>query len=181
MPITLKYKDPADHFDNGLQVLNLYHQALLETGQQLMILVDEINQQGMNEIAANQCMSLFCFYSHALFLHHQDEEQGLFPLLVDQSSLIIGMIERLMTDHQEIEENWHLFAKQLGQPENIRHIESFSHQAIAFEKLLREHLTREDKDFSPLIQNLLSEQQIKQAGEKMFQLRQAKTTSSITD
>jgi len=180
MPIEFNYKDPASQFDNGLQILELYHQTFLETGQQLIILTNQISQQGINASLANQCMELFCFYSHALYLHHQDEEQALFPLLVDQSSLIIGMIERLMMDHGEIEETWKQLASQLGRPENIRHIELFLEQAITFEKLLREHLIREDKDFSPLIKNLLSEQQIEQAGQKMFQLRQTKSVTNTT-
>ena len=47
----------------------------------------------------------------------------------------------------------------------------FLHLTIEFEKILRDHLTREDEDFSPQIEKLLTTEQIKQAGEKMAEIR----------
>jgi len=166
-----KFTDPATDFSNGLQVLQDYHQDFLARGTQLVALATKIKQQGMSESLANQCMEMYCHYSHATHLHHKDEEEGLFPLLVDQSSLVIGMIERLMMDHEEIEDSWNKLAKQLITPESITNFDFLLHQTMEFEKILREHLTREDEDFSPQILKILSADQLKQAGEKMSELR----------
>jgi len=166
-----KFTDPATDFSNGLQVLQDYHQDFLNRGTQLVALATKIKQQGMSESLANQCMEMYCHYSHATHLHHKDEEEGLFPLLVDQSSLVIGMIERLMMDHEEIEDSWNKLAKQLITPESITNFDFLLHQTMEFEKILREHLTREDEDFSPQILKILSADQLKQAGEKMSELR----------
>jgi len=166
-----KFTDPATDFSSGLQVITDYHQDFLARGVQLVELAKQIKRQGMTEQLANQCMNMYCHYSHATHLHHKDEEEALFPILVDQSSLIIGMIERLIMDHEEIEASWTEVSTRLSHPENITNFDHFLHLTIAFEKILREHLTREDEDFSPQIKKILSAEQIKQAGEKMSELR----------
>jgi len=151
-----KFTDPVTDFSNGLQVLQEYHQDFLARGIQLVALANKIKQQGMNEDLGYQCMAMYCHYSNATHLHHKDEEEALFPILVNQSSLIIGMIERLMLDHEEIEASWIELAKRLSHPEQITNADHFLHLAIEFEKILREHLTREDEDFSPQIKKILS-------------------------
>lgn len=170
-----KFTDPATDFSNGLQVIMDYHQDFLARGIQLVALAKKIKQLGMTEGLANQCMDMYCHYSHATLLHHKDEEEGLFPLLVDQSNLVIGMIERLIMDHEEIEVSWEALSTRLSKPEKITNFDHLLHLTIEFEKILREHLTREDEDFSPLIKKILTTEQLKQAGQKMSELRHLPT------
>lgn len=166
-----KFTDPAKDFSNGLQVITAYHQDFLTRGLQLIELAKQIQKQGMTQALANQCMNMYCHYSHATLLHHKDEEEALFPLLTEQSSLIIGMMERLIMDHEEIEESWAKLSSRLSHPENITNFDLFLHLTIEFEKILRDHLTREDEDFGPQIKKILSPEQLEQAGEKMANLR----------
>lgn len=166
-----KFTDPVTDFSNGLQVLKTYHQDFLNQGEQLVTLAKQIKQQGMTEDLANQCMAKYCYYAHANHLHHKDEEEALFPLLVDQSSLVLGMMERLIMDHEEIEESWNALAIRLNSPEQISNTDHLLHLANEFEKKLKEHLTREDKDFFPHIEKQLSTDQLQQAGQKMAELR----------
>ena len=169
-----KFIDPATDFTSGLKVITDYHQDFLARGTRLVKLAEKIKQQGMTEELANQCMEMYCHYSHATLLHHKDEEEALFPLLVDQSSLVIGMMERLIMDHEEIETSWEKVSTRLSHPEQIENVDHFLHLTIEFEKILRDHLTREDEDFSPHIIKVLTPAQLKQVGEKMFELRHIK-------
>ncbi|NOQ17021.1 MAG: hypothetical protein GQ581_08170 [Methyloprofundus sp.] len=166
-----KYKEPITGFSDGLVVLKSYHEDFIEHGNKLLQLVANLKEHGMSEAYANECMATYCHYDHATFLHHQDEEQGLFPLLLGNSALVDGMIERLMLDHEEIEAAWKLISDQLKQPELITNFDALQSSAIEFEKLLREHLTREDEDFSPHAQAILNDKQRAAAGEKMANLR----------
>ncbi|MCK5828795.1 MAG: hemerythrin domain-containing protein [Methylococcales bacterium] len=166
-----KFTDPATDFSSGLQVITDYHQDFLARGLQLVELTKTIQKQGMTEDLANQCMDMYCHYSHATILHHKDEEEGLFPLLVDQSSLVIGMIERLIMDHEEIEESWAALSSRLSNPQDITNFDHLVHLTVEFEKILRDHLTREDEDFSPQIKKLLTAEQLEEAGKKMSKLR----------
>jgi len=169
--VEFKYKEPIANFSDGLVVLKTYHEDFIEHGQNLLKLVAHLKEHGMTEAYANECMATYCHYDHATFLHHQDEEQGLFPLLLGHSALIDGMIERLMLDHEEIEESWGVLSTRLSNPEHITNFDHILHLTIEFEKILREHLTREDEDFSPQIKKILTAEQIRQAGEKMSELR----------
>ena len=166
-----KYKEPVSGFSDGLVVLKSYHEDFLERGKQLLQLVANLQEQGMNADAANQCMEVYCHYQHATHLHHQDEELSLFPLLLGKSTLVDGMIERLMMDHEEIEDAWNILAEQFKQPDKITNFAVLQNSTIKFEKLLREHLTREDEDFSPHAQAILNDQQRTEAGEKMAEMR----------
>mgnify|MGYP003865193839 FL=1 len=87
------------------------------------------------------------------------------------------MIERLMLDHEEIEKAWSLLAVQLKQPEAIKDFARLQVLAIEFEKLQREHLTREDEDFSPQVKAVLSNEQRTQIGAKMAELRHLETST----
>lgn len=69
---------------------------------------------------------IYYYYSHKNNLHHKNEEEILFPLLVDQSNLRIGMIERLMLGHKEIEKLWGLLTEKLRKPELVTHLGQFT-------------------------------------------------------
>ncbi len=166
-----QFTDPATDFSNGLHVLKSYHEDFIARGVRLLVLAKEIKQKGMSENRANQCMDMFCHYSHANHLHHNDEEQVLFPVLLEQSTLVIGMIERLMMDHEEIEKTWDLLAEKLSNPQLINDFDQFLQLAVDFEKIQREHLNREDEDFSPRVKEILNAGQIEQIGRKMSELR----------
>ncbi len=81
------------------------------------------------------------------------------------------MIERLMLDHEEIETSWDLLANLLSKPEQITNVDQFLQLTIDFEKIQRDHLIREDEDFLPRLKDILSDQQLKQAGDTMSKLR----------
>ncbi len=166
-----QFNDPATDFSDGLKVIKDYHQSLLQKGESLLLLADEIKQQGMNEALANRCIDLHCFYFHANRLHHLDEEQGLFPLLTNYSPFYNGMMDLLTHDHEEIEYDWQLLAQMLGTPEEISDHRKFQGLAMTFEKKQREHLQREEEDFLPKIELILSSAQKQQAGQKMSALR----------
>lgn len=166
-----KYEEPINDFSNGLAVLKSYHEAFLKRGVRLLTLIEEIKQSGINETCANQCMEMYWHYQHANHLHHQDEEQALFPALLGTSALIDGMMERLLLDHEEIEKVWTLLEQQLSQPDKITDFAGLLALAKDFEHLQREHLTREDEDFLPKVKAILTTEQTKQIGGKMAELR----------
>jgi Uncharacterized conserved protein len=166
-----RFIDPARDFSDGMQVLHTYHKELLVVGEQLLTLAQDIRDYGMNEVRANQCVHLHGFYMRANLLHHQDEEKALFPLLVNRSFLIDGMIERLALDHEEIEEAWDELAAMLGRPEHIADKDKLIEVAQVFEKLQRQHLNRENEDFFPNIAKLLGPDQPVLMGKTMARLR----------
>ncbi|MDQ7091470.1 MAG: hemerythrin domain-containing protein [Methylococcales bacterium] len=166
-----QFTDPATHFSDGLAVIKIYHQTLLEKGEVLLALMDDMKDQTMNKSLANRCIDLHCFYFHANRLHHLDEEEALFPLLKNHSEFYDGMMDLLTQDHEEIEYEWQVLAENLGNPEQISDYSALQKNALEFERKQREHLNREEEDFLPRVADLLSSAEKEQAGKKMAALR----------
>lgn len=167
-----KFTDPVTDFSDGLNVVKTYHRDLLIRGQALLTLVEEISEFDMNETLANRCIDMHCYFFHANRLHHLDEELGLFPCLISsQSQLFNGMVERLMIDHKEIEADWSALEQFLANPEQINDSQQLRELATAFEKSQREHLTREEEDFLPKVEQLLSLEQRRETGLTMAKVR----------
>lgn len=167
----IKFIDPVSDFSNGMEVLRCYHDDLLARGKQLLKLVDEIHEHGMNEQLAYRCVEFHSYYTRANSLHHQDEEYVLFPQIVNQSALIDGMLERLTLDHEDIEACWSELANLLCNPENIKNTGELAEVAGEFEKMQREHLQRENEDFLTRVEELLTPELIFDMAGKMAILR----------
>ncbi|MBV1960624.1 MAG: hemerythrin domain-containing protein [Immundisolibacteraceae bacterium] len=166
-----KYKEPATEFSDGLAVIRAYHDNLLATGERLLKLSFKISHHGVGEAAAIEAIDLHQHYTRANTLHHADEEQCLFPLLVGQDLILDGMIERLTLDHEEIEQWWAELAGFLATPEKISDMDRLVEVAFQFERLQREHLTRENEDFLPRVEEQLNIFHLQQAGQGMARLR----------
>lgn len=166
-----RYIEPATDFTHGLRVLYAYHDSLLQQGERLLALSRAIGKQGMDEELAHQSVQLHVYYTRANFLHHQDEERALFPLVINRSSLIDGMIERLGLDHEEIEAAWRALAVELSAPERIDNPRRLLDLAVEFELLQRRHLIRENEDFFPQVAKRLTPAQCAQMGRFMARMR----------
>ena len=165
------FQDPATDFSDGLKVLLAYHERFLVEGQRLMAFAATVAQQGLDEAGAAEALRLAEWYENAMPLHHRDEERALFPRIVNRSFLIDGMIERLAMDHDEIEAAWGELAPLLRHPEEIANPKRLSQVAHPFEKLLREHIVRENEDFFPTLETLLASDRRRDIGLDMARLR----------
>jgi hemerythrin-like domain-containing protein len=166
-----KFTDPAAEFRDGLAVIRTYHDNLLATGERLLKLSFKLSHHGISEAAAIEAVDLHQHYTRANTLHHADEEQCLFPMLLGQELVLDGMIERLVLDHEEIEQWWSELAGLLASPENITDFDRLVEVAFQFERLQREHLTRENEDFLPRIEPQLDYPLRHQLAQKMVALR----------
>ncbi len=165
------FQDPGTDFSDGLKVLVVYHDRFLVEGQRLVAFAATLAQQGLGEAGAAEALRLAEWYENAMSLHHRDEERALFPLIVNRSFLIDGMIERLALDHDEIEAAWGELAPLLRHPEEIANPKRMSQVAHPFEKLLREHIVRENEDFFPKLESLLTSDRRCDIGLDMARLR----------
>ena len=164
------FQDPATDFSDGLAVLLAYHERFL-VGQRLVAFAATLAQQGLDEAGAAEALRLAEWYETAMPLHHRDEERALFPRIVNRTFLIDGMIERLALDHDEIEALWGELAPLLRHPEESANPKRLSQVAHPFEKLLREHIVRENEDFFPKLEALLASDRRRDIGLDMARLR----------
>ena len=170
-PCISGFQDPATDFSDGLKVLLAHHERFLVEGQRLVAFAATLAQQGLDEAGAAEALRLAEWYENAMPLHHRDEERALFPRIVNRSFLIDGMIERLALDHDEIEASWGELAPLLRHPEQIANPKRLSQVVHPFEKLLREHIVRENEDFFPNLETILASDRRRDIGLDMTRLR----------
>lgn len=128
---------------------------------------------GLAEAAVAEARCLSDYYEAALQRHHRDEERALFPVIVNRSFLIDGMVERLALDHDEIEVLWSELGPQLRRAEGVEEPKQLARLAHRYEKLLREHIFRENEDFFPKLMELLNLPELQVLGSSMQRLRQS--------
>ncbi len=169
---SVAFIDPATDFADGLRVLYAYHESFILQGRRLLAMAEAISRQGVGEEAAAEAVRLAEYYEGTTRLHHQDEERALFPFIVNRSFLTDGMIERLALDHEEIEEHWTKLNEVLRAPEQIADPARFLELAARFEKSLKTHIERENLDFFPVLEKMLSPHQLAGIGQRMARLRE---------
>ena len=188
--------DPALDRTDGLEILYAYHDSFVLQGKRLLALWEDICKHGIDEDRAAQSIELVDYYTGATRLHHLDEERCLFPRIINKSFRIDGMVERLALDHAEIEARWAEFVDYLraseGTPRSSKigpspGLKQFPGQALdplrvadparclalahQFEQQLRAHIERENLDFFPELEKLLSLEQRMEIGGQMAHWR----------
>lgn len=161
--------EPAADFSDGIEILRAYHIDFLRHGTRLLTLAGALRAQWSRETHNAEARALVDYYERATGLHHRDEERALFPQILNRSFLVDGMIERLAMDHTEIEELWGQLRQALTEqrPAPLPLLDL----ATRFERSLRTHIEREDLDFFPLVERLLSPEQRSELGARMALLR----------
>jgi hemerythrin-like domain-containing protein len=160
-------------FDQPLEMLEACHQKMLEHCDLLERLIQHINEQGVDMEASGAAGRVFRYFNTSAKLHHQDEEQDLFPLLSRQTIKIAELIHGLRQDHQRMNELWSQLAPGLKRPQELEGNEALQDLAREFIGLYREHIRRENKEFIPLASHSLSTRQLKDAGDAMKRRRRS--------
>ena len=103
---------------------------------------------------------------------HQDEEQDLFPALLESMAgsdavCIRQMIEARAAEHREIEDRWLAVSQWLEAVEAGRAGLPRPGEVEALVSLLRSHLAQEDQELLPLAERLLSDDALADIGDGM--------------
>ncbi len=167
-PIT----EPAPDFDDALAVLRGYHRVMLDLCDSLKELSRQVEFDKKGSDFNTITRTVYHYFVVATELHHRDEEQALFPQLVSSSSTLMApMMERLEEDHVEIEQVWNFLAPLLMSPETIDNSGNFCKAAHRFAQLLQWHIEREEDNFFPEVEKILSMEQRCAIGAEMAKHR----------
>jgi len=160
----------APGFDEPLAMLRAFHRELLEHCDILEGLVRRLDEQGCDDEARAAARKIISCFSNRGRLHHRDEEEDLFPLLIRQSLKLADLVNSLKQEHKEIDALWGRLEPGLKQLDRVDG-DDFARLAAEFCRLNRQHVRREEGDFLPLAENSLSHQQIKGIGRGMAERR----------
>ena len=166
------FPEAAPDFDDPLGLLRACHQRMLGHCEILEKLARHMELSGVDKDALAAARKVHTYFSTAAVLHHQDEEQDLFPLLVRSTLKMAELIHGLKQDHERLDQAWRDIAPMLAQPSHIGDPQQFTVLANNFAELYRDHIAKENEELLDRAQHMLSSEQLKKIGKAMKERRQ---------
>jgi len=101
------FNAPAVGFEAPYEMLAACHERVQRSLDLLGRLVDYIGNQGHDAQTRSAAADVLRYFDLAAPLHHQDEEQHVFPLLLAQGDVALrATVQRLQADHRQMEALW---------------------------------------------------------------------------
>lgn len=101
-------------FDSPLDMLHACHDRIMDQCTTLQKIIQHLPMHGCDEQAQQAAKAVLRYFDTAGQLHHQDEEEDLFPLLrTSGNSEATSLITQLEAEHQKMDALWSSLREQL--------------------------------------------------------------------
>jgi hemerythrin-like domain-containing protein len=164
-------KQPGPSFDEPLEMLAACHERIEAQLSTLERLGPHLEKKGCDAEAKSAAQAVLRYFDTAGKLHHQDEDEDLFPLLRGRAGVagrpeVAAAIDELEREHGTMEGQWHRLRERLlavagGEarldPEDV----------ARFAWLYRRHMDREATAVLPFARETLDPAQRASLGERM--------------
>ncbi len=173
---TARVSRPAAAFDAPLEMLSSCHDRLARHFEALRRLVVQVAANGADEPACNAAAgALRCFDTSARD-HHADEEQDLFPAMLEalagSDPVCVRELTRALTaDHRALESAWQRVRGPLQQIAAGCAAPLASVDVEALIALYERHIEREENELLPMAARVLDDGQLARIGRAMCERR----------
>lgn len=93
-------------FAEPIDMLYACHEKVRRFCNDINLLPQHIAEKGYNTVAAQAIGQIIRYFTQAAPLHHQDEEEDFFPLLVQYAPQAQSDINLLLQQHESLHLNW---------------------------------------------------------------------------
>jgi len=167
---------PSGGFEAPLEMLAACHDRIQRQCDTLRRLVTHVDAQGVDAQAIEAARAVMRYFDQAALDHHADEEQDLFPALLEAMAgsdavCLREMVEQLTRQHRELEDHWQVLRRVLV---CIAAGEAVALDAVLVQRLVtayEQHLAREDAELLPMAARLIGDAPLQQIGRAMRQRR----------
>ncbi len=163
-------------FEVPLEMLEACHGRVQQQCELLQRLLGHVREHGADSQALDAAQRIQRYFDTAARDHHADEEQDLFPALLEAMAgsdavCIRNMMRRVQTEHRELEARWRelreaLQALQAGNAAALR--EALVQDFIA---AYTAHIDYEQAEVLPMAERLLDDEQLQRIGRAMRERR----------
>lgn len=164
--------------DSPLQLLSACHTRVNKQLRTLQRLQVHVQQHGPDQQAREAATAILRYFTQAAPLHHADEEQDLFPALLEamagsDATCIQDLQTRIHREHRQLEAFWAqlqptLNALAQGQPRPLP-----PDEVARFVQAYEAHMAIEDREVMPMAERLLDASTLERMGHHMRQRRQS--------
>ena len=146
----------APDFSDPLGMLGTCHNRMLGLCELLERLPAWIDEHGVDDEVVSATTRVSRYFKTAARLHHQDEEQDLFPLF-ETDPILAPLIASLRNEHQQLEALWAKLDIALGELAGRRAAPTNLAEFITpFCAAYRAHIAQEDGELLPRAATLLT-------------------------
>lgn len=170
------FNSPSASFEVPLEMLSACHGRVEHQCATLHRLLDHLATRGADGPAQEAVAAVTRYFDTAALHHHADEEQDLFPALLEavagsDATCLRALTAGLQEDHRALTGLWQSVRHGLG----LRLLEgatpgcstALSDRVHAFTERYAQHIQREETELLPMAQRLLSDAQLDTVGRAM--------------
>lgn len=163
--------DDAATFEKPLKLLHACHGKLMHQCGTLRNLAAHLGQHGNDTQAQQAAQAILRYFTTAAQLHHQDEEEDLFPALrvavPSDDPHMSRLLDQLLAEHTTLETQWQNLQPRLQQLAEGAGEELPIEQVEAFVTGYFAHIAVEEREVLPLAECLLTPPQLAAMGQRM--------------
>ena len=167
---------PAAGFEVPLEMLSACHDRIERQCATLRRLVPHLAAHGADVEARTAAAAVLRYFDTAAQQHHTDEEEDLFPALIESMAgsdavCLRALTERLTADHRELDAHWQrvriaLVRVVAGDGGSLP-----ASDVDALVVLYEKHIEREESELLPMAARLLSDSALERIGRTMRERR----------
>ena len=159
---------PAAGFDMPLALLTACHQRILHFCSMLERLAEHIEKYDLDLQATETAKLVYKYFSTAARYHHADEENDLFPLLLQHDNGLTVLLNQLTETHKQLDKIWaELHPFLLDSDLIVGNVDQFKALCQRFTELNREHVMIENRELLPQAATLLTSIEQESLGRSM--------------
>lgn len=111
------FNTPSVTFAQPIDMLYACHDKVRRFCSQVNMLPDYIAENGRNDVVLQATRQISQYFNVAAPLHHEDEEENFFPLLLQYAPQAQESIDELLRQHESLHENWQAVAAEFARLE----------------------------------------------------------------
>lgn len=166
------FSSPSAGTEAPLEMLAACHIRIEHQCDVLLRLAEHLPAHGADHQAQSAAKAIIRYFDTAAIHHHADEEEDLFPALLESVAgsdpvCIRQMIERLCDQHRQLEAAWTRLSKPLANVATGQSAVLPQQEVSDFVNLYKAHIRLEDEELLPMANRLLGLNDIEHIGAAM--------------
>lgn len=167
---------PAAGFEAPLEMLSACHSRVERQCETLRRLVAHLAAHGADAEARSAAANVIRYFDTSAVQHHADEEENLFPALIEamagsDPACIRELTTGLSAEHRELEARWRRVRAVLEQVVAGSDATLSSAEVEALAGMYATHIEREERELLPMAARLLDDEELDRIGRAMRERR----------
>lgn len=167
---------PAVGFEVPLEMLSACHARIEQQCSTLRRLVPHLARRGADDEARSAAIGVLRYFDTAAVHHHADEEQDLFPALIEAMAgsdpvCLRELTAGLAAEHRELEARWQRVRCVLERVAAGDNASLGSEDVEALVGFYERHIEREESELLPMAARLLGDADLDRVGRAMRERR----------